>query len=102
LEISERRWMVGQGRQPASPFVIVRGFDIQRFQLSRPSPLGFDLVPAANQPEVIRAREQAAPEAAAGIRRDTEGFVAECVSACGNNRLTFPLTQPSKPVRPFD
>lgn len=40
-----------------------------------------DLVTAADQQEVIRARQNAAQEAAAKIRRDTETFVADCVAA---------------------
>lgn len=57
------------------------GFDVQLFQLSLPERLGFDLVTAADQQEVIRARETAAQEAAAKIRHDTEAFVQECVSS---------------------
>lgn len=57
------------------------GFDIQMFQVTLPERLSLDLVSAVEQQEVILARQRAAQEAAAKIRRDTEAFVADCVAA---------------------
>jgi len=56
-------------------------FDTQLFQISLPERLGVDLVTAADQQQVITARERAVQEAAAKIHHDTEAFVQECVSS---------------------
>jgi len=56
-------------------------FDTQLFQISLPARLGMELVTAADQQELILAREKAAQEAADKIHHDTEVFVQECVSS---------------------
>ena len=57
------------------------GFDMQLFQIATPERLGLDLVALADQEHVIAAREQAAQQAAAKIRSETESFVADCVAS---------------------
>lgn len=56
------------------------GFDIQLFQIAVPDRLGLDMLALGDQDELIRAREQAAREAAGKIRSDAEKFVADCVA----------------------
>ena len=57
------------------------GFDMQLFQVSAPERLGLDLVALADQEHIIAAREQAAQDAAAKIRSETDAFVADCVAS---------------------
>jgi len=57
------------------------GFDTQLFQIAVPEKLGMELLTMADQQQVIDARQQAACEASAKIRRDTESFVADCVAS---------------------
>jgi len=57
------------------------GFDMQLFQISVPERLGVDLVTLEDQQQVMTARQQAARDAAAKIRNDTQLFVADCVAA---------------------
>jgi len=57
------------------------GFDVQLFQINMPEFLSLELTTAENQQEVIQARQQAAQEASAKIRRDTEAFVADCIAS---------------------
>lgn len=57
------------------------GFETQLFQVSVPESLGVELITTAEQQQVISARQQAAREAAAKIRHDTETFVADCVAS---------------------
>lgn len=56
-------------------------FGVQVFQITLPERLEVDLMTLADQREVVDARQRAAQEAAAKIRRDTETFVADCVAA---------------------
>jgi hypothetical protein len=57
------------------------GFETQLFQVSVPETLGVELITTAEQQQVISARQQAAREAAAKIRHDTETFVADCIAS---------------------
>jgi hypothetical protein len=57
------------------------GFETQLFQVSVPETLGVELITTAEQQQVISARQQAAREAAAKIRHDTEAFVADCIAS---------------------
>jgi len=57
------------------------GFETHLFQVSAPERLGVDLVALADQEHIIAAREQAAREAAAKIRSETDAFVADCVAS---------------------
>jgi len=57
------------------------GFDMQLFQISVPERLGVDLVTLEDQQQVMTARQQAAHDAAAKIRNDTQIFVSDCVAA---------------------
>jgi hypothetical protein len=57
------------------------GFSTQLFQISVPERLGLDLVTLADQEKLIAARQQAAQEASASIRRQVETFVADCVAS---------------------
>ncbi len=57
------------------------GFDAQLFQIAVPESLAVDLITLAEQRQIVAARQDAAHEAAAKIRRDTESFVAECVAS---------------------
>jgi hypothetical protein len=65
------------------------GFEIQLFQVTLPERLSIDLVSETQQREVILARQRAAQEAAAKIRRDTEIFVADCVAALREQTATL-------------
>ncbi len=57
------------------------GFDQQLFQIAVPERLGVDLVTAADQQQLIAARQQAVASAGAKIRADVETFVSECVAS---------------------
>jgi len=57
------------------------GFDTQLFQIAVPERLGAELLTLADQQQVVDARQQAAREASAKIRHDTEEFVADCVAS---------------------
>jgi hypothetical protein len=57
------------------------GFETHLFQVTVPESLGVELITTAEQQQVISARQQAAREAAAKIRHDTETFVADCVAS---------------------
>jgi len=56
------------------------GFDVQLFQINLPEKLSMEVIAEADQQELILARQKAAQEAAAKIRKDTESFVADCVA----------------------
>src|SRR6266404_4100003 len=56
------------------------GFDIQLFQIAAPERLGLDTLALGDQEQLIRARQQAAQEAAQKIHADAEAFVADCVA----------------------
>ncbi|MEA3210779.1 MAG: hypothetical protein QOE70_3836 [Chthoniobacter sp.] len=56
------------------------GFDVTLFQIAVPERLEMDLVTLADQQQIMEARHQAAHQAGAKIRHDTEQFVAECVA----------------------
>jgi hypothetical protein len=56
------------------------GFDIQLFQIAAPERLGLDTLALGDQEQLIRARQQAAQEAAEKIHADAEAFVADCVA----------------------
>jgi hypothetical protein len=55
-------------------------FETRLFQIAAPPHLRKELVDAGEQHAVIEARRIAAREARESIRRDAEGFVAECVT----------------------
>ncbi|HPY31143.1 MAG TPA: DUF3150 domain-containing protein [Verrucomicrobiota bacterium] len=57
------------------------GFDTQLFQIAVPERLGLDLLTLGDQEHLIQARQQAAREAAAKIREQTQRFIAECVTS---------------------
>lgn len=57
------------------------GFDTQLFQIAVPERLGMDLLNLGDQEHLIEARQQAAREAAAKIREQTQSFIAECVTS---------------------
>lgn len=57
------------------------GFETQLFQVSMPESLGVDLITTAEQQQLVSARQQAARDAGAKIRHDTEAFVADCVAS---------------------
>jgi hypothetical protein len=57
------------------------GFETHLFQVSVPESLGVELISTAEQQQLIQVRQQAASEAAAKIRHDTEAFVAECIAS---------------------
>ena len=57
------------------------GFATQLFQVRAPEGLELDPVSIREQQEVLRAREQAAQEAALKISRGAEEFVADCVAS---------------------
>jgi len=57
------------------------GFDTQLFQIAVPERLGLDLLNLGDQEHLIEARQQAAREAAAKIREQTQSFIAECVTS---------------------
>jgi uncharacterized protein DUF3150 len=56
------------------------GFEMRLFQIAAPGGMGLDLVALGDQQRVIAARDQAAQEAAAKIRAETEAFVVDCVA----------------------
>jgi len=56
------------------------GYDVQLFQIAVPERLGLDMLALGDQEQLIQSRQQAAQEAARKIRRDVEGFVADCVA----------------------
>ena len=56
------------------------GFDIQLFQIAAPERLGLDTLALGDQEQLIKARQQAAQEAAQKIHADAEAFVADCVA----------------------
>jgi hypothetical protein len=57
------------------------GFDTQLFQIAVPERLGLDVLAIGDQENLINARQQAARDAAAKIRSQTESFLAECVTS---------------------
>ena len=65
------------------------GYDVQLFQIAAPERLGLDLVALGDQEHLITARQQAAQEAGAKIRRDTETFVGDCVAALREQTATL-------------
>src|SRR6266702_2842603 len=56
------------------------GFDIQLFQIAAPERLGLDTLALGDQEQLIRARQQAAQEAAQKIHADAEAFVADSIA----------------------
>jgi hypothetical protein len=56
------------------------GFDVQLFQIAAPERLGLDLISLGDQQQIIAARDQAAQDAAARIRAETETFIVDCVA----------------------
>jgi hypothetical protein len=56
------------------------GFDMQLFQIAVPERLGLDLLDLGDQENLVHARQQAAREATAKIREQTQSFIAECVT----------------------
>lgn len=57
------------------------GFDTQLFQIAVPERLGLDLLAIGDQENLVNARQQAAREAAAKIREQTQTFIADCVAS---------------------
>jgi len=57
------------------------GFDTQLFQIAVPERLGLDLLAIGDQENLVNARQEAAQEAAAKIRAQTETFIADCVAS---------------------
>ena len=57
------------------------GYDTQLFQIAVPERLGLDLLDLGDQENLISARQEAAREAAAKIRAQTETFLADCVAS---------------------
>jgi len=57
------------------------GFDINLFQIALPKHMAAELVTASEVQAVIEARQKAAQEAGQKIRKDVEGFVADCVAS---------------------
>jgi len=57
------------------------GFETQLYQVRAPERLDMALVSAAQQQEVIRAREEAAQAAATRIQEGAQQFVADCVAS---------------------
>jgi hypothetical protein len=57
------------------------GFDTQLFQIAVPERLGLDVLSLGDQENLITARQQAAREAAAKIREQTQTFIADCVAS---------------------
>ena len=57
------------------------GFDTQLFQIAVPERLGLDALSIGDQENLITARQQAAREAAAKIREQTQSFIADCVTS---------------------
>jgi hypothetical protein len=55
------------------------GFSTQMFQIRAPESLGMELIDAADQQEIARARTQAAADAARQINEGVQGFVTDCV-----------------------
>ena len=60
------------------------GFSTQLFQIRAPESLGLDLVAAADQEEIARARAKAAADAARQINEGVQGFVGDCVATLRN------------------
>lgn len=65
------------------------GFDTQLFQIAVPERLGLDVLSIGDQENLINARQQAAREAAAKIRSQTESFLAECVTSLRGQTATL-------------
>ncbi len=57
------------------------GFDTQLFHIAVPERLGLDLLSIGDQENLVNARQQAAREAAAKIREQTQTFIADCVAS---------------------
>ncbi|MCC6823997.1 MAG: hypothetical protein IT579_25055 [Verrucomicrobia subdivision 3 bacterium] len=57
------------------------GFDTQLFQIAVPERLGLDVLAIGDQENLINARQQAAREAAAKIREQTQTFITDCVAS---------------------
>jgi hypothetical protein len=65
------------------------GFDVQLFQIAAPERLGLDTLALGDQEQLIRARQQAAQEAAQKIHADAEAFVADCVATLREQTATL-------------
>lgn len=65
------------------------GFDTQLFQIAVPERLGLDLLNLGDQENLVQARQQAAREAAAKIREQTQSFIAECVTSLREQTATL-------------
>jgi hypothetical protein len=65
------------------------GFDTQLFQIAVPERLGLDLLAIGDQENLINARQEAAREAAAKIRSQTETFIADCVASLREQTATL-------------
>jgi hypothetical protein len=57
------------------------GFDTQLFQIAVPERLGLDLLNLADQENLVNARQEAARDAAAKIREQTQSFIMDCVAS---------------------
>ena len=65
------------------------GFDTQLFQIAVPERLGLDLLDLGDQQNLATARQQAAREAAAKIREQTQSFIGECVASLRSQTATL-------------
>lgn len=65
------------------PGVLDRSFEftVHLFQIRAPEGLDLELIQVSEQEEVLRARQQAATEAATRIRQQAEEFVSDCVAS---------------------
>jgi hypothetical protein len=65
------------------------GFSTQMFQIRAPESLGVELIDAADQQEIARARAQAAADAARQINNGVQGFVTDCVGTLREETATL-------------
>ena len=64
-------------------------FETHQFQVSAPEELQRELITTAERQSLIHARQRAANEASAKIRRDVEVFVADCVASLREQTATL-------------
>jgi hypothetical protein len=65
------------------------GFDTQLFQIAVPERLGLDLLDLGDQENLVHARQEAARQAGAKIREQTQSFVADCVASLREQTATL-------------
>ena len=64
-------------------------FSVQLFQIRAPEGLDVQLIQASEQEEMLRARQQAATEAATRIHQQVETFVSDCVASLRQETSTL-------------